>query len=307
MFGIVGSGFGLYGYLPALVRIVGPQKIILPASYKAIIVSRHDLLKYLNSIFWVEDVNEVLRASSKLVLAVPPKAQLALVETILSGSSHAQYLYLEKPIAPNPGSSLKLLNSLEEAGIKVKIAYLFRYTDWGMRLIKQTEVMSNSCCIKLVWNFKAHHIEKNLQNWKGVSQEGGGILRFYGIHLLAILAEMGYKEAEFSSLSCCVYGSATQWQARFVERLLPAFEISMNISSEVSQFIINFVEIGEKPLNYFVASDPFEQNVDKEGDDRRISALTKYLMDEMISKKTNSWHKNVTNLWTAVESNSQYK
>ena len=52
--GIVGSGFGLYGYLPALVE-VGKMNVILPGRYKDKFLARSELKIYADYIHWVSD------------------------------------------------------------------------------------------------------------------------------------------------------------------------------------------------------------------------------------------------------------
>jgi len=53
---------------------------------------------------------------------------------------------------------------------------------------------------------KADHFKNNKDNWKRDHKQGGGPLRFYGIHLIAVLAELGYTSSRQSLDDTC-YGS----------------------------------------------------------------------------------------------------
>ena len=56
---IIGSGFGLYGYLPSINDF--SKKIYLSIEYKKKIENRKDLKKYLNRINWYLNLYSILR------------------------------------------------------------------------------------------------------------------------------------------------------------------------------------------------------------------------------------------------------
>ena len=80
--GIIGAGFGLYGYLPALIE-VGEKNIILPARYKDKFSARSELQIYAGYVQWVSDERVMLEMVDTIVLALPPGYQLKLVKKLI--------------------------------------------------------------------------------------------------------------------------------------------------------------------------------------------------------------------------------
>ena len=96
MHGIIGSGFGLYGYLPAmLLHQSGP--VLLAERSRPRLVGRPELAWTLPRIAWARDSRELLERASVLAIAIPPVAQQILLEE--SPGLCARALLLEKPIA----------------------------------------------------------------------------------------------------------------------------------------------------------------------------------------------------------------
>ena len=102
-------------------------------------------------------------------------------------------IFLEKPIASSPEQSSILLKFLEEKKIKFYVNYSFIYLDWFKKLFNKINSLNSNFNIKVNWEFKAHFIKTNVMNWKSDSQSGGGIIRFYGIHLIAVLISFEYE------------------------------------------------------------------------------------------------------------------
>ena len=71
------------------------------------------------------------------------------------------------------------------------------------------------CKLNLNWEFMAHHYINNLDTWKNKHSHGGGALRFYGIHVIALLAYVGYNNIIKSKLSLDLAGNPYQWSAIF--------------------------------------------------------------------------------------------
>ena len=56
---IFGGGFGLYGYLPALIDGMNEQ-VCLPKKYIKVLRARDDLSSFEDKIFWVEDETDAI-------------------------------------------------------------------------------------------------------------------------------------------------------------------------------------------------------------------------------------------------------
>ena len=58
MYTIIGKGFGLYGYLPAI--IMNNSNLVLSNEYKFNIQKRKDINQYINKIKWTQNIEEAI-------------------------------------------------------------------------------------------------------------------------------------------------------------------------------------------------------------------------------------------------------
>ena len=197
MYTIIGKGFGLYGYLPAI--MMNQSNLVLSSEYKLNIEKRKDINQYINRIKWTQSIEESIHLSNNIILAIPPKEQFKFLhekETNISNKT----IFLEKPIASSPKESFILLKFLEEKKIKFYVNYSFIYLDWFKNLYHKINSLKPDAVIKITWEFKAHFLMTNFMNWKSDFKLGGGILRFYGIHLMAVLTALNYENCKIIKL-----------------------------------------------------------------------------------------------------------
>ncbi len=268
MFTIIGAGFGLYGYMPALLNRFD-DKVLLPEPYRIRFESRPELQYCAPRIQWCTE-EEALRRANGVVIAVPPAAQLALMDEIVSAHG-ASNLIIEKPMAPTPLDAEHLLAKLVASAKRFRVGYTFLYTNWFRDLFGRIDQSSGK--FRIDWNFCAHHLQNNLQTWKRFHSMGGGVLRFYGVHLLAVLAALGYDEVIRSMLVWRDENQPVQWTAQFSGRNRPNCDVSVQIDSALTEFQVN-VE-GNDSYNFFrfTGQSPFSlRNNDDQGDER-IHAL----------------------------------
>jgi len=193
--GILGSGFGLYGYLPALIE-AGEKNILLPVRYKDKFSARSELQKYAGYVQWVFDDRVLFEMIDSIVLALPPEYQLDLVKKLIH-IKNIKNLLLEKPLAISPEESSKLIDDLVHSNKRFRIGYNFRFTSWGSGIFELLNSISHPVSFNrlyISWSFIAPHYSNNALVWKRFNSLGGGALRFYGIHLIALLAEIGYRK-----------------------------------------------------------------------------------------------------------------
>lgn len=208
--GVLGSGFGVYGWLPALAS-AKPGDIALPSRYRATFAARPELAAYAARIRWLADDDAVMAASSTLVLAQRPGDQLLRVAQCLAAGPSA--LFLEKPVTPSPDQALAMHRSLMSAGVRFEIGYSFLYTGWGRNLLARLGGDGADGSLVIGWRFKAHHYRHQVINWKRRTSEGGGALRFFGIQLIALLAFAGYTQAPRSTTWGDSDNDCRGWQA----------------------------------------------------------------------------------------------
>jgi predicted dehydrogenase len=170
--GILGSGFGLYGYLPALSNL--GLEVWVPTRYAEKISQRKELEKNLKNIF-LRSEELILSDCEILVIAKRPEDQFALLNK-LSNSKHK--FFLEKPLARNLTEQTQLINLLRDTSRKFSIAYLFEFLAW-YEAIRRKSALGEKLEIEISWN-----VGSIKNNWKYKDENGGGLLKYYGCHIL---------------------------------------------------------------------------------------------------------------------------
>jgi predicted dehydrogenase len=305
MIGIIGSGFGLYGYLPAVCNFFGSDVSLLHKS-KDSVFKRTELNAYFKNITWIEDINSLLASCDTLIIAIPPEAQsLQLIEALKK--DNIKKFFLEKPLAPSPQESINLLDILLLSNKEFSIAYLFRYTEWSLFLKNNLLLDTKIKKVNISWLFNAHHYKNNIDTWKSKVSKGGGALRFYGIHLIALLFEFGYTDIT----SSYTYGSSQDdcavWNAQFSGKDLPLCDISINTMSPKSRFFIS-AETNTK-TDHIITIDletpfPIEKSVNLNFSDSRSGILEK--MFNLYESSSSQMYKGVNFLWLAIENKNMH-
>lgn len=285
---VLGGGFGLYGYLPALLDL--GYQVCLPWRYQSILVEREDGRTWCDKVRWVEDEAAALAEAESIVIAKPPQYQAECVRLVLAQGIRLKKLYLEKPMAPSPREALDLLAVLRRRKIHFKIAYLFLYEPW-MSLLEEA-IQHQGNLVSIHWSFMAHHFRNDLNNWKREHYEGGGVLRFYAIHLLAVAAFFGYSDVQGAMLE----GDARHFLARFSGKERADLLLDVDSGSEITRF-----SIAADPIHPIVsATDPFLIPKQSTGIvDYRVGILRKYLKSPFV--ENSSFYERVLDLWSKTE------
>ena len=303
MLGILGGGFGLYGYLPAAVAL-GFSPILVPARYQNKFLSRVDLKKFINNISWIDTDQDLIKIATMLVISRRPIDQCKELPNYLSQRQLKKIIF-EKPLAIDPVSALKMLDMVEASGKQCTAGFTFRFTAWAALLqhtLNSTLPTKKDVWI-LQWHFLAHHFSANFWNWKRDHLQGGGALRFYGIHVIALLAEFGYTEVVSSEVLNSpndeVYAA---WHAIFRGPGLPEFRVEVDSRSDTTCFILRNLD---KSANLYDGNDPFKLPVNQTLDadiDPRCFYLQDLLSEDIALGQP--WPKRLldaTNLWALVE------
>jgi hypothetical protein len=187
VWGILGGGFGLYGYLPAVACRTG-DRIHTLRRYQETIRRRADIKTYEDRVIFEKDIGAILNKCNALAVAVRPADQEQLLNEVFDLGWKGKII-LEKPLARNPGLADALLQRLMAADIDFRIAFTLNVTPWSARLAQflaanETEEVT----LDIEWQFHAHHYRRDLDIWKRHPSQGGGATRFYAIHLIALLA-----------------------------------------------------------------------------------------------------------------------
>lgn len=303
-FTILGSGFGLYGYLPALFEL--GHRVALPIRYQPVVGGRQDLSQFMSRVDWCADVEAALATTDSVVVALRPVDQANWIPR-LARMPNIRQLILEKPIAPPPNLAASLLTDLDRSGKRYRVGYTFRLLPWveQLRFALGEGVKGAS----LDWTFLAHHYRNDLANWKRYDSEGGGALRFYGIHLIALLAELGYDDVSVSMAWGASDTETERWEATFTSPSLASFTVNIDSRANETLFRVVLHEASkgtDQSTDHVVISepDPFsgERSTSPQGPDIRVAVLERLCRslsedDDDHARRQQA----IIRLWTRVE------
>jgi predicted dehydrogenase len=269
--GILGSGLGLYGYLPAIVR--QGAHVVMPKRYRERLQNRDDVRCFGNNILWASDEREMLEISQALVVALRPMDQVEWVKRGIEAGRIDRYL-LEKPVAPDPRQGRDLLNKLSRSGCGVRIGFIFRNTPWAEQLRAWLGTAGADGKLTVDWRFRAHHYANGLDIWKRRPSQGGGVVNFYGIHLIALLAELGYRRVLESYVECRENDDAHVWRASFGGERLPACHVGVYCDADETTYSLQGDTTSSKERLAIALSDPFDGVAAGGRLDRRVDILS---------------------------------
>jgi predicted dehydrogenase len=297
-FTILGSGFGLYGYLPALIVGCG-QSVCLPERYRTRVEDRDDVRQFSDVITWSLDEHTALAEVDAVLVTQRPADQEKWVrECVIKPNIRA--MLLEKPLARSPKLATNLLEYLEQSGKKFRIGYTFRFTSWAS-LLRQSCESDSTRSISIDWQFQAHHYVQDLSNWKRFVSEGGGTLRFFGIHIIGLLAEFGYDDVIRSRITASAPDECETWSAVFVGPDLPECRVHIGSRAATKRFTIKRTTgNADECLSDLV--DPFAMEAALPGLDDRVGLLS-LLCRDLIDQPALSypWYRQSVRLWDKVE------
>lgn len=253
--GILGSGFGIYGYLPALAN--NEETIIVLEKARSKIEDRIELLEFRNKIHFVDSLETMMENINKIVIALPPQIQKAILnENDFNGIG----LFLEKPLGRSLEEHLQLEQFLQEKNLWFKVAYLFLYTEWFRYIAKQgTDQFS------INWT-----IPKGETGWKTNLLNDHGIESYYGMHFYPLYRHLGISAAQLK-----IWGSSNA--IRIIDE-----NSKVDVRVKFGEFHKFEVSRLEKSIwhNVFTAESPFGNLPQAGVTDPRVKLLCKYLDDD---------------------------
>lgn len=312
MFAILGSGFGIYGYLPALVDGCG-QHIVLPERYRTRFCERSELARFSNDVRWESNEEAALSCADGAVIALRPINQSEWIPRCLA-RPNIDRLLLEKPLAHTPEVAAVIFDDLIRSRKAFRIGYTFRYTAWGQHILNSLNATKDSVSLSIHWGFLAHHFRHDLQNWKRSNAAGGGALRFYGIHLVALLAEVGYREVNLSRTFGTSEDDVEKWIAVFAGTSLPECEVVVDTKATAYKFHAEQTfntRCGQTTSVFADLSDPFDSGNESclsDGIDQRVpilSRLCRSLWEE--GENEYEWYDAAVRLWRRIEEKTLFE
>lgn len=300
MFAILGSGFGLYGYLPALAG-AGAQRIVLPQRYRDRFAERPELARFAPRVVWAADDEAALDQAGGAALALRPDDQPGWIRRCLERPRIARLL-LEKPLAASPAAAAASFEALRRSATAFRIGYTFRYTAWGQRLLR-ARAGGGAAPLSVRWHFLAHHYRHDACNWKRQSASGGGALRFYGIHLIALLAELGYAQVRASASAAAAPNECARWRATLAGRGLPDCHLDVDSRADRDGF-----RVARGDTVYADQGDPFGGGAAAGGGDPRVGVLSQ-LCGSLWQDGGAAYarYEAALRLWARVEENNVFR
>lgn len=303
-FAILGSGFGLYGYLPALVDACS-QRILLPERYRPRFDARPELGRFAESVSWETCQAAALNRVQGAVLALRPADQRDWVPQCFL-RDNIERLLLEKPLAESPAAAARLLDALIASEKDFRIGYLFPYTTWADDLARALPAVDRSGKLSIEWTFLAHHFVHDVQSWKRRTAAGGGPIRFYGIQVIALLAGIGYNDVVNSRIAGNTAEEPERWTATFMGSGLPDCDVVIDTRCTDRSFRIHQTTEAspDRGVTFANLHDPFEVAEGRTGsvNDRRmlpLGQICRSLWEH--GAKPHAWYQATNKLWQLVE------
>lgn len=117
-----------------------------------------------------------------VIIATPPKIQNKIVKYFLKKKKLPDYIMLEKPLAQNFKETSNILSILLKRKVNFYLNFIFINIDafrYFKRLIKRKTIKK----VIYNWNFRQAYFENKIDTWKIKSNEGGGLINYYAIHI----------------------------------------------------------------------------------------------------------------------------
>lgn len=180
--GIIGSGFGLYGLLPAFNNVEGSEVVCICGK------KTERLETYCKSIGLTKiysDWKVMLESENigALAIAVTPNAQYEIAKVAIKKGLH---IFAEKPLTANVKQAEELSDLVCENKVITAVDFIFPEIDeWekAKRILDANEY-GKLKHISVTWNFLSYDIKHGVTSWKTDVKEGGGALAFFGSHTL---------------------------------------------------------------------------------------------------------------------------
>ena len=178
---IIGSGFGLYGLLPAFQQI--PECIITGICGR----SSERMVDYCRKTFVphiFQDWRELIEESKPeaIAVAVVPKYQHAIIMYALRRGIS---VFAEKPISINLEYAEQLLMGARKSCLPNMIDFIFpEIPEWkNVKDLLRNDTIGRVIQVTVNWSFLSYDIKNRIKTWKSNPEEGGGALAFYFSHV----------------------------------------------------------------------------------------------------------------------------
>lgn len=186
--GIIGSGFGLYGLLPAFHSLPNCQVLAFCGKQSPRLQNIIKELSLEGTIHIYQDWQEMLTYEQldAVAIAVPPTAQYQIAKMALEKNIH---VFAEKPLTTQLAHAHDLVALATRKKVTHAIDFLFPEIDvWQMaKKLLDEKKFGEICHVTVNWDFRSYDVRQKISSWKTDPNLGGGALSFYFSHVLYYL------------------------------------------------------------------------------------------------------------------------
>jgi len=193
---IIGSGFGMYGLLPAFSGIKGCKVVSICGKNSEMMLNyckKLGLNKYTD---WKEML--LKEKPDAIAIAVIPNHQYEIAKYALEND---MAVFAEKPLTTSVDTSLELHKLAGEKKMPNMLDFLFtEIPEWRTaKKMIEDGLMSKIIKVNVEWTFLSYDLMNNIKSWKTDVKQGGGALSFYFSHALYYLE---YFVGRIKSIQC---------------------------------------------------------------------------------------------------------
>ncbi len=309
--GIIGSGFGLYGLLPAF-NTIKKCKVSCICGEKTKRLTGYCQKINLDNIYSDWKIMLEKENLDAIALAVPPNVQYEIARVAIKKKIN---IFAEKPIAANHSQAKELFFLIRKKRITHSTNFIFpEIEEWQkVKKITDKKTYGELKHISVNWDFLSYNIKNEISSWKTDPKKGGGALSFYFSHALYYLE---YYAGEISTLKSLfsypgknkrngevgvdliikfksgVNGNAHIYSSdrglnrhQLIFRFEKATVVLENENSMTENFTINIYTLGKKERVTVK-----KKNIIKKGEDERVRIVRKIgdrFINACINKKSN--------------------
>ncbi len=197
---IIGSGFGMYGLLPAFSGIKGCKVVSICGKNSERMMNYCKKLDIKRYVDWKEMIQK--EKPDAVAIAVIPSHQYEIAKYALE---NGMGVFAEKPLTTSFTTSLELSKLAKEKVLPNMLDFIFpEIPEWqATKKVIDSRLIGKIDKINVDWKFLSHDLKNNIKSWKTDVEQGGGALSFYFSHtfyyLEYFLGRIANIQCSFSS------------------------------------------------------------------------------------------------------------
>jgi len=181
---IVGSGFGMYGLLPAFSGIEGCKVVSICGKNSERMLNYCKKLGLNRYTDWAEMLRK--EKPDAVAIAVIPSHQYEIARYALENDIA---VFAEKPLTTSFDTSLELNKLAEKKRMPNMLDFIFtEIPEWrAAKKMIENGLMGKIIKVSIDWTFLSYDLMNHIKSWKTDVKQGGGALSFYFSHVLYYL------------------------------------------------------------------------------------------------------------------------